>query len=1137
MNSNAQQARASLAKILREASGFDLDELNPSGTFLELGFDSLFLIQFSQRIKSALGVKITFRQLIEEVPTIDALLAYLEKNGKWSAATVPTTAPSPVAVPVAAPTPSPSEMDAARVPASVIAVETREVQVAPVAPAGLAQATIASVPAPVAAPAPMSMPVAQATPQAVTQAVLVPTTVAPPMPAPTTLVASAPIVMQPASEVISTPVVTGQWSPASAPASGVEQILYQQNQLMMLQLQVLRERRGVASPLAPVPVLPAAVLSAPIAPQPIAPQPIVAPAPVSTSVPSMPEPVPAGPTTLATLPPTAPPVRAAVDTIPAATSVTASNVAAATAQKKIFERFGPYKPVRRSATGGLTETQQQHLDSFVERFTRRTQKSRQHAQNHRDHFADPRGVAGYRRIWKSMVYQIAVERSAGAKLWDVDGNEYIDIAMGFGLNLFGQSPSFVTRALHEQLDRGVEVGPQSPLAGDVAKLLCEFSRMDRATFCNTGSEAVMAAMRIARTVTGKTKCVFFNKDYHGNFDQVLLRSASAGGKSGSSPAAPGVPQFYADNTIVLEYGTEESLRQIEQHADEIAAVLVEPVQSADPDLHPREFLQKLRQLTRDRQIVMVMDEVISGFRAAPGGAQEYFDVWGDMATYGKILGGGLPIGALTGKAEYMDALDGGTWKYEDGSEPEADMTFFAGTFVRHPLAMTAAYQILSRIKAEGPDLQRTLSERTERMANEINQFFLQESMPIRVARFTSLFRFIFPPDLEYADMLYFHLLDRGIFTRGWGDNCFLSTEHSDADVRKIIDAVKDSCLELRRAGFLPGRDDGPGSKITAEPAVQTAQHNATVSGGASSTPAAAMQIQFKPFRASTVEEIQTEGNLPPLFCMPAADGLTLVYHELSDCLGPNQPVYGLNSPGVYGEPIPETIEEMAQRFVEDMQEVWPDGPYLLTGYCSGGTIALEVAQQLMAQGKQVAFLAGVETYNWWQAQSSQLTPTIKFIYQMQRLDFHFRNFWLLPGSDKWKFFQSKWQALKVRTRVWRGAWSNLFGRSGSSSKSGGINQAEIWKQHDDQADRYRPKMYPGKLHLFRPKKDYRSYRAKIDLEAAQGVEVIRLPVYPAGLMVRPYVAELAEMFAQGIREGLAEINWEPASDRELCHVA
>ena len=141
-----------------------------------------------------------------------------------------------------------------------------------------------------------------------------------------------------------------------------------------------------------------------------------------------------------------------------------------------------------------------------------------------------------------MVYQIAVERSAGSKLWDIDGNEYIDIAMGFGLNLFGQSPKFVTAALHEQLDRGVEVGPQSPLAGEVAKMLCELSRMDRATFCNTGSEAVMAAMRIARTVTGKTKCVFFNKDYHGNFDQVLPRSGMSSGRAGSV-LPPGVPKF------------------------------------------------------------------------------------------------------------------------------------------------------------------------------------------------------------------------------------------------------------------------------------------------------------------------------------------------------------------------------------------------------------------------------------------------------------------------------------------------------------------------------------------------------------------------------------------------------------------
>lgn len=1072
------QVRSALAKVLRDASGFELDELNPSGTFLELGFDSLFLIQFSQRIKSALGVKVTFRQLIEEVPTIDSLLGYLETNGKWSdaistsSAQVSSLATPPV--PVAPPKSASVNLES---PVAVVVTSAPRIPSSEQAelPTDGACNTVSPVRQPLAAP-PMS---------------------APPMSAHS--LDAAPI----EAHSMGRPPMDSKMPLTAVPevawASSLEGIFLQQNQLMMMQLQLLRERRTIQRP------------------------------PVAASVTGLkPLAVPAAQPPSNLTSESAKPI----SDKKVATSQTTASGGGVSNQKKVFERFGPYKPVRRSATGGLTDTQQKHLDEFVSRFTKRTAKSRSHAQVNRDHFADPRGVAGYRRIWKSMVYQIAVERSLGSKLWDIDGNEYIDIAMGFGLNLFGQSPPFVTKALHEQLDRGVEVGPQSPLAGEVAKLLCEFSRMDRATFCNTGSEAVMAAMRIARTVTGKTKCVFFNKDYHGNFDQVLLRSGTPGGKPGSSPAAPGVPQFYADNTIVLEYGTEESLRLVEQHADEIAAVLVEPVQSADPDLHPREFLHGLRKITREHNIVMVMDEVISGFRAAPGGAQEYFDVWGDMATYGKILGGGLPIGALAGKSEYMDALDGGTWKYEDASQPEADMTFFAGTFVRHPLAMTAAYQILSRLKAEGPQLQEDLNGRTERLANEVNEFFMKEQIPIRVARFASLFRFIFPPDLEYSDMLYFHLLDRGIFTRGWGDNCFLSTEHSDADICRIIDAVKDSCLELRRAGFLPGGNDRPDGQSTmpaaARPTEVSSQHS-SVSNLLDST--AALRLHEKPFRASTLEEIQTEGDLPPLFCMPAADGLTLVYHELSDCLGKNQPVYGLNSPGAYGEPIPETIEEMAERFIADMQAEFPDGPYLLCGYCSGGTIALEMAQQLIAQGKQVAFLAGVETYNWCTAQSSQLTPRVKLIYQIQRLDFHLRNFLLLPGGEKWKFLKSKWNALKVRTRVWRGMLRSQLGSSGSSaSASGSVNQAEIWRQHDAQADRYHPRKYPGKMVIFRPKKDYSSYVAREDLQAEHGVEVIRLPVYPAGLMVSPYVSQLAELFAQGIREGLADIQAESTTE-------
>lgn len=1116
-----QQVRSALAKVLREASGFELDELNPNGTFLELGFDSLFLIQFSQRIKGALGVKVTFRQLIEEMPTMDSLLAYLVKNASLKTPTPSAKLPSGV---------EPSKAESGRVEPS--RVEPSGVEPSGVEPSrvGIATASVSGVPSPPAVVVEstlQSQARSDSKPAANPPAAAAATAVAPtPLP-PNTL----PLVTAPPPVAVVSGSSQSFYRDIPAPSGGgLERILFQQNQLMMMQLQMLRERRSLGQPEGPRVVEPQTHSAAQVQPAAqVSSVAQVSSAPQTPSAAQCSEVVHAGNQQLSIVS-TSTPVEIASQALSTRDSAptVASPEIPGSGPKKVFERFGPYKPVRRSATGGLTESQQKHLDDFIARYTRRTDRSRSHAQKYRDRFADPRGVAGYRRIWKSMVYQICVQRSAGSKLWDIDGNEYIDIAMGFGLNLFGQSPSFVTQALHEQLDRGVEVGPQSTLAGEVAKMLCEFSRMDRVTFCNTGSEAVMAAMRIARTVTGKTKCVFFNKDYHGNFDQVLLRSGSKGGKAGSSPAAPGVPQFYADHTIVLEYGSEAALQVLEQHADEIAAVLVEPVQSADPDLHPKEFLQRLRQLTRQHNIVMVMDEVISGFRAAPGGAQEYFDVWGDMATYGKILGGGLPIGALAGKAEYMDALDGGTWKYEDGSEPEADMTFFAGTFVRHPLAMTAAHQILSRVRSEGPALQRTLDRKTAWLADEINQFFVAEGYPIRVARFTSLFRFIFPPDLEYADMLYFHLLDRGIFTRGWGDNCFLSTEHSDQDIQRIIDAVKDSCRELRRAGFLPGGDDEPESRKTMQSAPQISE---TVRSSptrdvpcAVSSPALATT-----FRASTVEEIQTEGELPPLFCMPAADGLTLVYHELSDCLGSNQPVYGLNSPGVYGEPLPETIEEMAQRFVADMQEIWPDGPYLLAGYCSGGTIALEVAQQLIAQGKQVAFLAGVETYNWGTAQSSQLTPWIKFVYQIQRIDFHFRNFLLLPGADQRKFLKSKWSAFRARTKVWHGMFKNLWGRSsGKSASPGAVNQADIWRQHDAQADRYRPQVYPGKIHLFRPKKDYSSYIAKEELRAERGVEIVRMPVYPAGLMVRPYVSQLAELFEQGIREGLAEVQWEPS---------
>ena len=175
----------------------------------------------------------------------------------------------------------------------------------------------------------------------------------------------------------------------------------------------------------------------------------------------------------------------------------AAGAAHAPANGTVSHRVWALPTDRPGASGGLTPRQQQHLDDLIARYTRRTAESKRLTEAHRPHLADPRSVSGFRTAWKEMVYPIVVARSSGSRLWDVDGNEYVDLVNGFGMNLFGHSPEFVTAALRTQLRLGMEIGPQSPLAGTVAELVCEMTGMERVAFCNTGSEAMMAALRVA----------------------------------------------------------------------------------------------------------------------------------------------------------------------------------------------------------------------------------------------------------------------------------------------------------------------------------------------------------------------------------------------------------------------------------------------------------------------------------------------------------------------------------------------------------------------------------------------------------------------------------------------------------------
>jgi len=445
------------------------------------------------------------------------------------------------------------------------------------------------------------------------------------------------------------------------------------------------------------------------------------------------------------------------------------------------------------------QLQQRHMKALIERYTERTKTSKNFAQKYRPVLADNRASEGFRLPVKEMFYPIVAERSLGSKMWDVDGNEYIDITMGLGINLFGHNPPFIKEALLEQLDRGVQIGPQAELAGEVAELICELTGMERVAFSNTGTEAVMAALRLARAATKRNKIALFSGSYHGHFDPTLAVVKNINGDLRTIPKAPGIPANFVEDLLLLDYGSPHSLEIIKAHQHELAAVLVEPVQSRRLDLQPKEFLHQLRQLTKESEIALIFDEMVTGFRIHQGGAQAWFGIEADIATYGKIVGGGMPIGIIAGKAAYMDKIDGGLWNYGDDSYPQVKTTIFAGTFCKHPLALAAARSVLRYLKSQGPTLQQQLNQRTAQLVETLNAYFKENEVSVWLVNFGSQFRAAASIEI---DPLVFHLFEKRIFISE-GRSCFLSTAHTNEDIDRIIQAVKESIQEMRGGGFFP----------------------------------------------------------------------------------------------------------------------------------------------------------------------------------------------------------------------------------------------------------------------------------------------------------------------------------------------
>jgi len=690
-----------LTGLVEAASGIEIAGEDLNASFLELGLDSLLLTQVAMSLKRQFGVEIGFRQLLEDLYSLERLAAHL--------AEVVPPEERPVAAPAAA---------------------------APVAAQGAPQASAA------AAPAPVDAGVAAA----------------------------------------------AQWSaalplaPGAEPNASVQAVVEAQLRLMQQQLALLG---GAPLPVNAAPARAEAPLEAPASP--------VAPAEAAASP--------------------APTTNGHAAPAERSSPYLEGDEPAGPVRYDVKKAFGAIARIQVDDAGDLPPRQRAALDALTTSYTHRTRGSKAWTQEHRKELADPRVVTGFRPPIKELVYPIVAVRSSGSRIWDIDGNEYVDALNGFGSNFLGHAPPLIQEVLREQLEAGYEIGPMQPSVGECAKLVCELTGLDRAAFCNTGSEAVMGAMRIARTVTGRNLIVVFSGSYHGIFDEVIVRGTK---RLRSIPAAPGILPESVQNVLVLDYGTPESMAIIKERASELAAVMVEPVQSRRPDFRPVEFLRELRDVTTQAGCAYIWDEVITGFRAHPGGAQALFGVQADLATYGKVAGGGMPLGVIAGKQPWMDALDGGHWQFGDDSRPTAGVTYFAGTFVRHPLTMAATKATLQYLKAQGPALQERINAQTERLATTLNAFFEQVGAPVKIKHFSSLWKATQLEDHPMQDLLFCYLRENGVHI--WdGFPCFLTEAHTDADVDFLIDAFKRSVRAMQEAGFYPA---APGKETSVQDALR-----------------------------------------------------------------------------------------------------------------------------------------------------------------------------------------------------------------------------------------------------------------------------------------------------------------------------
>ncbi|MGO3049268.1 MAG: glutamate-1-semialdehyde 2,1-aminomutase [Staphylococcus sp.] len=401
----------------------------------------------------------------------------------------------------------------------------------------------------------------------------------------------------------------------------------------------------------------------------------------------------------------------------------------------------------------------------------------------------PGGVNSPVRAFKSVdTPAMFMDHGKGSRIYDIDGNEYIDYVLSWGPLILGHQNKQVIDKIHEVVDKGTSFGASTVQENKLAKLVIDrVPSIEKIRMVSSGTEATLDTLRLARGYTGRNKIVKFIGCYHGHSDSLLIKAGSGVATLGL-PDSPGVPEGIAKNTITVPYNDLEAIKvAFEEFGDDIAGVIVEPVAGNMGVVPPVEgFLQGLRDITTEYGSLLIFDEVMTGFRVGYHCAQGYFNVTPDLTCLGKVIGGGLPVGAFGGKKEIMDQI-----------APTGDI-YQAGTLSGNPLAMTSGYETLNQLTPESYDYFNQLGDLLEEGLKEV---FNKHNVPITVNRAGSMIGYFLnagpvtnfeqanDSDLEMFSQMYREMAKEGVFLPpSQFEGTFLSTAHTEEDIKTTIQA-------------------------------------------------------------------------------------------------------------------------------------------------------------------------------------------------------------------------------------------------------------------------------------------------------------------------------------------------------------